>query len=78
MVQAGLGVTVLSEAARPLIGPDLVLLPLDPPAARRLVLSGPGSGPWHPALRPLATAAAAHPAGPATAEDARPGRATAG
>ncbi|MFF9481757.1 LysR family transcriptional regulator [Streptomyces sp. NPDC014733] len=71
MVQAGLGVTVLSEVSRPLIGPDLVLLPLDPPAARRLVLSGPRSGPWHPAVRPLATAAAECLAGHARPGEAR-------
>ncbi|GAA3168361.1 MULTISPECIES: LysR family transcriptional regulator [Streptomyces] len=78
MVQAGLGVTVLPEASRPLIGPDLVLLPLDPPAARRLVLSGPRSGPWHPAVRPLATAAAEHLAGERPAGGARPGPVPAG
>ncbi|NEA06407.1 LysR family transcriptional regulator, partial [Streptomyces sp. SID10116] len=41
MVQAGIGVTVLSEVARPLLPADLVLVPVSPRAARRLVLSGP-------------------------------------
>ncbi|QEV20446.1 LysR family transcriptional regulator [Streptomyces alboniger] len=67
MVQAGLGVTVLSEASRSLIPPDLTLLPVTPPAARRLVLSGPHTRPWHPAVRPLAESAAAYLAGGALA-----------
>ncbi|WP_411133556.1 LysR family transcriptional regulator [Streptomyces sp. C10] len=60
MVQAGLGVTVLSEVSRSLIPPDLVLLPLQPQTSRRLVLTGPPARPWHPALRTLAESAAGH------------------
>ncbi|MGY5127075.1 LysR family transcriptional regulator [Streptomyces nigrescens] len=60
MVQAGLGVTVLSEVSRSLIPPDLVLLPLQPQTSRRLVLTGPQTRPWHPALRTLAESAAGH------------------
>lgn len=60
MVQAGLGVTVLSEVSRSLIPADLVLLPLRPHVARRLVLTGPHARPWHPAVRALAESAAAH------------------
>ncbi|MEI5131735.1 LysR substrate-binding domain-containing protein [Streptomyces libani] len=60
MVQAGLGVTVLSEVSRSLIPPDLVLLPLQPQTSRRLVLTGPQARPWHPALRTLAESAAGH------------------
>ncbi|MEV7195161.1 LysR family transcriptional regulator [Streptomyces sp. NPDC093510] len=60
MVQAGIGVTVLSEVSRSLIPPDLVLLPVEPRTSRRLVLSGPRGRPWHPAVRPLAESAAAH------------------
>ncbi|MEU6822075.1 LysR family transcriptional regulator [Streptomyces atriruber] len=59
MVQAGIGVTVLSEVSRSLVPPDLVLLPVEPQTARRLVLSGPRDRPWHPAVRPLAESAAA-------------------
>ncbi|QQC91574.1 LysR family transcriptional regulator [Streptomyces alfalfae] len=59
MVQAGLGVTVLTEASRPLVPPDLVLLPVTPPASRRLALSGPRDRPWLPAVRVLAESAAA-------------------
>ncbi|MEV0258468.1 LysR substrate-binding domain-containing protein [Streptomyces sp. NPDC050732] len=59
MVQAGLGVTVLSEVSRSLVPPDLVLLPVEPRAARRLVLSGPRGRPWHPAVGALAESAAA-------------------
>ncbi|MFE0189982.1 LysR family transcriptional regulator [Streptomyces sp. NPDC058989] len=60
MVQAGIGVTVLSEVSRSLIPPDLVLLPLEPQTSRRLVLTGPQSRPWHPAVRTLAESAAGH------------------
>ncbi|MGV9879141.1 LysR family transcriptional regulator [Streptomyces sp. NPDC003006] len=60
MVQAGIGVTVLSEVSRSLVPPDLVLLPVTPRAARRLVLSGPRARPWHPAVRALAESAADH------------------
>ncbi|MEU7582991.1 LysR family transcriptional regulator [Streptomyces sp. NPDC041068] len=59
MVQAGLGVTVLSEVSRSLIPPDLVLLPVAPRTSRRLVLTGPRSRSWHPAVRALAESAAA-------------------
>nr|WP_245001625.1 LysR family transcriptional regulator substrate-binding protein [Streptomyces alfalfae] len=59
MVQAGLGVTVLTEASRPLVPPDLVLLPVTPPASGRLALSGPRDRPWLPAVRVLAESAAA-------------------
>ncbi|REK88403.1 LysR family transcriptional regulator [Streptomyces inhibens] len=60
MVQAGIGVTVLSEVSRSLIPPDLVLLPLKPQTSRRLVLTGPHARPWHPAIRTLAESAAGH------------------
>lgn len=60
MVQAGIGVTVLSEVSRSLIPADLVLLPLTPQTSRRLVLTGPQARPWHPALRTLAESAAGH------------------
>lgn len=58
MVQAGIGVTVLSEVSRSLIPPDLILLPLEPQTSRRLVLTGPDARPWHPAIRTLAESAA--------------------
>jgi DNA-binding transcriptional LysR family regulator len=60
MVQAGIGVTVLSEVSRSLIPADLVLLPLAPRTSRRLVLTGPQARPWHPAVRTLAESAAGH------------------
>ncbi|GAA1890464.1 LysR family transcriptional regulator [Streptomyces durmitorensis] len=59
MVQAGVGVTVLSEVSRSLLPPDLVLLPLKPEMSRDLALTGPHTGPWHPAVRTLAESAAA-------------------
>ncbi|WAL98073.1 LysR family transcriptional regulator [Streptomyces sp. Je 1-369] len=60
MVQAGIGVTVLSEVSRPLLPADLVLVRVSPRAARRLVLSGPRDRPWHPAVRALAESAVTH------------------
>ncbi|MFH8572796.1 LysR family transcriptional regulator [Streptomyces sp. NPDC017993] len=60
MVQAGIGVTILSEVSRSLVPPDLVLLPLRPHTSRRLVLTGPHGRPWHPAIRTLAESAAGH------------------
>ncbi|MFI8878963.1 LysR family transcriptional regulator [Streptomyces sp. NPDC055243] len=63
MVQAGIGVTVLSEASRSLLPSDLVLLPLKPVMSRRLVLTGPHERPWHPAVRTLAESAAVHLSG---------------
>lgn len=65
MVQAGIGVTVLSEVSRSLVPPDLVLLPLEPQTSRRLVLSGPRERPWHTAVRALAESAARYLALPA-------------
>lgn len=60
MVQAGIGVTVLSEVSRSLLPADLSLLPLRPAVSRHLVLTGPRTRSWHPAVRPLAESAAAH------------------
>lgn len=59
MVQAGVGVTVLSEVSRSLLPADLVLLPLKPEMSRHLVLTGPHARPWHPGIRTLAQSAAA-------------------
>ncbi|MGW6399120.1 hypothetical protein [Streptomyces sp. NPDC055134] len=59
-MQAGIGVTVLSEVSRSLIPPDLALLPLHPQTSRRLVLTGPRARPWHPAIRSLADSALDH------------------
>jgi DNA-binding transcriptional LysR family regulator len=71
MVQAGIGVTVLSEVSRSLIPPDLVLLPLHPQTSRRLVLTGPRARPWHPAVRTLADSALDHLAAAGAMSDAR-------
>ncbi|MFG2892774.1 LysR family transcriptional regulator [Streptomyces sp. NPDC048248] len=60
MVQAGIGVTILSEVSRSLVPADLVLLPLRPHTSCRLVLTGPHGRPWHPAVRTLAESAAGH------------------
>ncbi|MFC9676673.1 hypothetical protein [Streptomyces sp. NPDC056949] len=60
MVQAGIGVTVLSEVSRSLIPPGLALLPPRPQTSRRLVPTGPWARPWHPAVRTLADSALDH------------------
>ncbi|MFG2650657.1 LysR family transcriptional regulator [Streptomyces sp. NPDC048436] len=63
MVQAGIGVTILSEASRSQLPSDLALLPLKPQVSRSLVLTGPHDRPWHSAVRTLAESSAAHLAG---------------
>ncbi|MFF1568495.1 LysR family transcriptional regulator [Streptomyces sp. NPDC058293] len=73
MVQAGIGVTVLSEVSRSLIPPDLALLPLRPQTSRRLVLTGPRARPWHPAVRTLADSALDHLAAAGAMSDAHTG-----
>ncbi|RFC70017.1 LysR family transcriptional regulator [Streptomyces sp. AcE210] len=73
MVQAGIGVTVLSEVSRSLMPPDLALLPLRPQTARRLVLTGPRARPWHPAVRTLADSALDHLAAAGAMSDAHAG-----
>ncbi|MET7925323.1 LysR substrate-binding domain-containing protein [Streptomyces sp. NPDC005349] len=73
MVQAGIGVTVLSEVSRSLIPPDLALLPLRPRTSRRLVLTGPRARPWHPAVRTLADSALDHLAAAGAMSDAHTG-----
>ena len=60
MVQAGVGVAILSEVTRSVIPDDLVLLPLEPHVTRRLVLSGPSARSWHAAVGALATSAVDH------------------
>ncbi|MFD4713033.1 hypothetical protein ACFWN5_25635 [Streptomyces sp. NPDC058430] len=45
MVQAGIGVTVLSEVSRSVIPPGLAPLPLHPQTSRRLVPTGPRTRP---------------------------------
>ncbi|MFB7996936.1 LysR family transcriptional regulator substrate-binding protein [Streptomyces sp. NPDC056002] len=72
-VQAGIGVTVLSEVSRSLIPPDLALLPLHPQTSRRLVLTGPRARPWHPAVRTLTDSALDHLAGADAMSDASAG-----
>ncbi|MGW6159873.1 LysR family transcriptional regulator substrate-binding protein, partial [Streptomyces sp. NPDC055144] len=73
MVQAGIGVTVLSEVSRSLIPPDLTLLPLHPQTSRRLVLTGPRGRPWHPAIRTLTDSALDHLAAAGAMSDAHAG-----
>jgi DNA-binding transcriptional LysR family regulator len=73
MVQAGIGVTVLSEVSRSLIPPDLALLPLRPQTSRRLVLTGPRARTWHPAVRTLADSALDHLAAAGAMSDAHTG-----
>lgn len=49
MVRAGVGVSVVPGLAQVMLDSRLVLVPLRQHVNRRLVLTGPISGPWHPA-----------------------------
>jgi DNA-binding transcriptional LysR family regulator len=53
MVQAGIGVSVVPGLMAAMTGQRLVLVPLRQHMKRRLVLSGPPSGTWHPAVTAL-------------------------
>lgn len=53
MVHAGIGVSVVPGLAGAMLPADLVLVPLRRPEHRRLVLSGPASRPWLPAVTAL-------------------------
>lgn len=65
MVEAGIGVAILPSLVAVMLSDALTLVPLRPRLARRLVLTGPSSRPWHPnvvAIRDLtAQRAAAQP-----------------
>ncbi|MEV0402582.1 LysR family transcriptional regulator [Actinoallomurus sp. NPDC050550] len=65
MVRAGIGVTIVPGLTVAMLVPRLVMVPVDPPIARRLVLTGPADRPWHPAATALVTAV------PASAEGIR-------
>jgi DNA-binding transcriptional LysR family regulator len=56
MVRAGVGVSIVPELARPMLPAGLVLVPVRPAVRRRLVLTGPASRPWHPAVAALVSA----------------------
>jgi DNA-binding transcriptional LysR family regulator len=53
MVQAGIGVSVVPGLMAAMTDQRLVLVPLRQHMKRRLVLSGPPSGSWHPAVTAL-------------------------
>ncbi|WP_158888290.1 LysR family transcriptional regulator [Amycolatopsis anabasis] len=53
MVRSGLGVSVVPGLAAAMLDRHLVLVPLRQKLSRRLVLSGPPRGPWHPAVSAL-------------------------
>jgi DNA-binding transcriptional LysR family regulator len=73
MVRAGVGVSIVPDLTRSMVPAGLVLVPLRPAARRRLVLSGPATRPWHPAVSALVESA---PAGPARTGAVRSGSAT--
>ncbi|WP_320779054.1 LysR family transcriptional regulator [Streptomyces sp. CRN 30] len=58
MVDAGLGVAVMPSLASSMIGPELVMVGLEPYLSRTLVLTGPAGRPWSPALRQMCDVAA--------------------
>ncbi|MET1075978.1 MAG: LysR family transcriptional regulator [Umezawaea sp.] len=53
MVRAGVGVSIVPGLVSSMLPPGLVLVPLRHRVARRLVLSGPASREWHPAVTAL-------------------------
>ena len=65
MVQQGMGVAVIPSLGREMLPDDLVMRPLARRRPRRLVLSGPGTRPWHPLVHALIDAVG-------TAADERP------
>jgi DNA-binding transcriptional LysR family regulator len=63
MVRAGVGVSIVPDLARSALPAGLVLVPVRPAVRRRLVLTGPATRPWHPAVTALVGAV---PAGATT------------
>ncbi|ALG07163.1 LysR family transcriptional regulator [Kibdelosporangium phytohabitans] len=53
MVQAGIGVSIVPGLMASMIDRRAVLVPLKQKLKRRLVLTGPASGSWHPAVTAL-------------------------
>ncbi len=56
MVEQSMGVAIVPSLGRGMIPGDLVMRPLARRRPRRLVLSGPSSRPWHPAVHALVDA----------------------
>lgn len=74
MVQQRAGVAIVPSLGRGLLPDDLVMRSLVQRRPRRLVLSGPGSRPWHPLVSALVETTA--PASPESPEPTWLGRAT--
>lgn len=53
MVREGLGISIVPDLIRSMIGDELVLVPLNPTVRRRLILTGPPQGSWHPSVTAL-------------------------
>ncbi|MBP2320167.1 DNA-binding transcriptional LysR family regulator [Kibdelosporangium banguiense] len=53
MVQAGIGVSIVPGLMTAMMDHRLVLVPLKQNLTRKLVLTGPLTGPWHPAVTAL-------------------------
>ncbi|ONI81104.1 transcriptional regulator [Actinosynnema sp. ALI-1.44] len=56
MVQAGIGVSIVPGLMAAMVGTRAVLVPLKQKLTRRLVLTGPATGSWHPAVTALVDA----------------------
>ncbi|SMD24351.1 LysR family transcriptional regulator [Kibdelosporangium aridum] len=56
MVQAGIGVSIVPGLMQAMIDNRVALVPLKQKLKRRLVLTGPASGSWHPAVTALVDA----------------------
>lgn len=53
MVADHVGVTILPSLGRPLLTPNLTMVPLDPVVRRTLVFTGPTGRPWNPVVTVL-------------------------
>jgi DNA-binding transcriptional LysR family regulator len=58
MVRSGVGVSIVPGLAATMLGPQLVMVPLNHCVSRNLVLTGPRDRPWHPAATAIVSAAA--------------------
>lgn len=61
MVAGHVGVSVVPTLARSMLGDELVMVPLHPVSRRTLVLTGPSTRPWLPAVTALRDAIALQP-----------------
>lgn len=61
MVQEGMGVAIIPSLGQDMLSEELVMRPLETRRARRLVLAGPSTRPWHPLVHGLVDALGTEP-----------------